>query len=485
MNYSSFLLSVLLIVLSVLSPTSQPRFPANTLPAESIAQAPAAETSGYWLEEAKGGSVLPGRKQYDTSLLSSLTTVSLSPSGRYIASVDRLAISLADRNAAGVPNSLGRMPDSIQLFARLGSTYVPYKTIPVDREAWLEVVSMLGGGSDLAWNEDETRCVISVKWGANSEINSALNNTHSNLFLLDIRDGAIQRLTDNTEPGDHCSLPVWTGDSSIRFLRTSLAGYTRNSICEIDLISGAETKTADLYDADGRICTVGQWQAVGQNIYYILESYSGGTGFYVSPIGGRAASARCLIDLMKDLRETKKHPYCKTFGQMDISADGRWACLTVSDMRALTLDFPTADNPQLPQSDPAKAVSLAIYKGQPWVPCHNVFLYDLAKGKLVNPFTGKALAPAKAVVTGACFAPDGQSLLCAVFGDGGAWSLADYTRTTFYQIDLGSLQAIRVFETELSSSVWFPEGMRWLPDDTLCIPTGNQPLNAVQLFDLR
>ena len=121
------------------------------------------------------------------------------------------------------------------------------------------------------------------------------------------------------------------------------------------------------------------------------------------------------------------------------------------------------------------------------MPCHNVFLYDLAAECLADPFTDAALSPDKAVVTAACFAPDGQSLLCAVFGDGQPWSVAEQTRTTFFQIDLADsdFDTDRVFETELASSLWFPEGMRWTRDNVLYIPTGKVPTNPVQILRLR
>ena len=75
----------------------------------------------------------------------------------------------------------------------------------------------------------------------------------------------------------------------------------------------------------------------------------------------------------------------------------------------------------------------------------------LAAECLADPFTDAALSPDRAVVTAACFAPDGQSLLCAVFGDGQPWSVAEQTRTTFFQIDLADsdFDTDRVFETEL------------------------------------
>ena len=88
------------------------------------------------------------------------------------------------------------------------------------------------------------------------------------------------------------------------------------------------------------------------------------------------------------------------------------------------------------------------------------------------------------IVTGACFSPDGQSLLCALFGDGGPWRMEDYTRTTFCRINLtdGHFTPERVFEAELASSMWFPGGIRWLASNVLCIPTEMPPINLVQMI---
>ncbi|MBQ6232014.1 MAG: hypothetical protein IJJ80_00735 [Clostridia bacterium] len=481
MSYSVWL-TVLLLIAAFNSPL--PLTPAPQAAEGNTIQQAAAEASGYWLGSFSEETV--GR--YDTSALrtdgANLTTVSVSPSGKYIAAVDRTSMSLEKRHAAGVGNPMGRLPEAICLFARQDDGYSLSRTIPVDAETQLELSSILGGGAAMAWNGDETRCVISYQWGAGSETNAYINNFHSNLYLLDLSDGSLRRLTDNSEACEHCVLPAWSGPDTVRYVRLSNRGGFMNVLCEIDLNTGRETKLADLYSAGGSISVVYDWQAVGERIYYIVDAYTGGTGFYVSPFGGREANARCLVNLMKELRETNRHPYCKTFSQMEISDDGRWACLTVTDQRVFTRDFPTADNPKNPQSDPAHAIS--VMTGLPWVPCHNVLLYDLSRMSLVDPFRDSALAPEKAVVTAACLAPDGQSMLCAVYGDGRPWSIAEETRTTFYQIDLGDgrFTANRVFETELASSLWFPEGIWWTADNCLHIPTGKAPANPVQILDL-
>ncbi|MBQ4434941.1 MAG: hypothetical protein II879_02505, partial [Clostridia bacterium] len=179
MSYSVWL-TVLLLIAAFNSPL--PLTPAPQAAEGNTIQQAAAEASGYWLGSFSEETV--GR--YDTSALrtdgANLTTVSVSPSGKYIAAVDRTSMSLEKRHAAGVGNPMGRLPEAICLFARQDDGYSLSRTIPVDAETQLELSSILGGGAAMAWNGDETRCVISYQWGAGSETNAYINNFHSNLY---------------------------------------------------------------------------------------------------------------------------------------------------------------------------------------------------------------------------------------------------------------------------------------------------------------
>ena len=482
MNLTVWLLAVLIAAGSAVSPAMRADL---RIPARVPVNAGAA---GFQLENAEDGRPVSLPVAFSTAALSAggaiLTTMSVSPSGQYIAAVDRSHLSTENRFAAGVANPFGRLPEAIYLFIRSGGQYTLWRTVPVDPQAQPELSSMLGGGCEMVWNEDETRAVIAAKWGAGSETMSYIMTTHSNLYLFDLNDGSLRRLTDSAETYDHRVLPAWSGDHTVRYLRTSLVGGdVRNVLREIDTAAGRDTRVADLYSAGGAVSVVYQWQTAGQSIYYILESLRGDSGFYMSPVGGLELQARCLVSIRADLRETNRQPYCSVFAQMALSADGRWACLTVSDRRVYNRDIPYADSADRPQADPAKAYSR---DGRPWVPCHDVFLVDLTRGRLADPFTDPRLSPTKTIVTGACFAPDGQSLLCAVFGDGGPWCIADNTRATFYQIDLadGRFPARRVFEAELYSSLLFPEGLRWSAAHDLWIPTGQPPAHPVQRLSL-
>lgn len=448
-----------------------------------------AEGSPYWPESVSeealhsaqwrmgsAGTGAPG--------LDSLSVLSVSPSGQYIAAANRITVNPKTRNAADVANPMGRLPDALYLYKRQGEGYQPYQTFPIDTEAQLELSSMLGGGSAFAWSEDEARVAIAGGWGVDSDIMAYAAKYHSNLYLLELADGTFRRLTQNSRPCEHCVLPRWEGSDAVRFVRISSDGDWHNALCEIQAETGAEEKLADLFNDGGRVTTLLSWQTLGEKIYYSVSSISDQGGFYVSPFGGAEGDARCLVNVASELVGTSRHPYCRSMGfyRVELSADGRWACLSVADQRVTNRDIPLADAAENPQSDPSNAVSTKT--GRPWVPCHNVFLYDLQAERLVDPFVDAALAPTKVIVSAACFAPDGQSLLCAVFGDGGPWTLADFTRTTFYQINLadGSFTPVRVLETELSSSLWLWSGFDWLSDNTLCIPTGMPPTYAVQLL---
>lgn len=446
----------------------------------------AAHAAGYWPAEVSEDQIRSVEWRFDPADLrvegmGDLTVLSVSPSGQYIAAADRSRHSPEHKNAADVANPLGRHPDAVCLFSRQDGHYRLDKTIPVDAETQLELSSLLGGGSEFAWSEDETRAVITGDWGPNSTSFISIH-FHSNLYLLEIADGSFRQLTRNSQANEHCVMPRWSGNDLVRYVRSSCENDWQNALCEMDVETGEEKKLADLYNAEGRACPVLCWQIADQRVYYTVDVVSFHSGFYASPLGGTEADARCLIDISSELVETNRHPYCRFLYPLEISPDGKWACIGALDLRVMTRDIPLTDDETFPQGDPANAIS--IRNGRPWVPCHNVFLYDLEAERLVDPFVDGALAPTNVIVTAACFAPDGQSLLCAVFGDGGPWKTSDCTRATFYQISLadGNFTAVRVFETELESSLWFPKGIRWQANNVLCIPTDVAPLYPVQMM---
>ena len=412
-----------------------------------------------------------------------VTVLSVSPSGQYIAAACVTPMNPEKRMAAEVSNPYGRLPDTIYLFLKEGEHYRLDKTIPIDTEAQLELSSILGGGSAFAWNEEETKVIITSDWGSNSSTINYIRNTHSNLYLLEIESGTFRRLTQNDQQCTHAVLVKWMGNDMIYYIAQGLSNDSLwyNTLCAIELKEGTENKIADLYSAEGSICPLFSWEISEQCVYYTVDAIYAQTGFFKSPIGGKEEDACCLIDLFADLRQTNRHPYCNRMElcAQGISSDGKWACLSLSDPRILNRDIPLADDPGNPQNDPANAVS--VINGQPWIPCHNILLYNLETEQLENPFTDESLHPDKVIVTGACFAPDGNALLCAVFGDGGPWTTSDYYRTTFYQISLidGNFTAVRVFETDAIESTGSFDGLRWLKSNILCIQTRIPPLNPV------
>ena len=441
-----------------------------------------AEASEYWPAEIPEDQVSSAAWRLDESDLQGLSVLSVSPSGRFIAVADRSSINPKTKNAAGVANPLGRLPGAIGLLERQGDHYQPYGVVSIDPEAQLELSSMIGGGCAMAWSPDETHVVLTGDWGPGSETMTYMVSAHTNLYLINLEGGDIRRLTENSQPLEHCVLPRWNGDDAVRYVRTSCEELWHNALCEMDLATGQETVLAELFSAEGRACPVFSWQVAREQLYYTVDAASlDYAGLYASPMGGGEADARCLVNIKSDLWDTDLQPYCR-YLMVEVSADERWACLNIIDQRVINRDIPLSDDPQHPQDDPSNAVSTV--NGRPWVPCHNVLLVDLESEQLVDPFADATLDPAKAIVTGACFAPDGQSLLCAVFGDGGPWTAADFDRTTFWQVGLadGSFPARRVFEAELAANHWFPKGFRWLEGNVLCIPTSVPPFNPVEML---
>ena len=465
---------------AVLAETAQPQDSAQS------------DVSDYWHADVPEDLITSTQWSFDPSEIyvegyGDLVTLSVSPSGQYIAATDSGLMDLPNKNAAGVYNPYGMLSEAIFLFSKEGDHYLLDETYPIDTESQLELSSMLGGSSTLSWNEDETCIIIESNWGIASPAMTHTTLVHSNLYLLNLSDGSFQCLTSNDDMCEHSVLAQWLDADTISYAQIYLTPdkLWRNEVHEISLTTGEDTKLADLYDAEGRVCPILSLQVCGDQIYYTVDAMGGvQTGFFKSPVGGSAADAQCLVDLTAELRDTQVHPYCRSMQlcQPGISADGKWACLILYDYRIVNKDIPLSDDPQNPQSDPANAIS--IMTKQPWVPCHNILLYDLEAEQLAEPFESEIFDPAKVIVTGACFAPDGKSLLCAVFGDGGPSTMADYNRVTFYQVDLtdGNYTSVRVYETELASGHWFYSGFSWLSQNILCIPTGTPPLYAVQLM---
>ena len=78
------------------------------------------------------------------------------------------------------------------------------------------------------------------------------------------------------------------------------------------------------------------------------------------------------------------------------------------------------------------------------------------------------------IVTAATFAPDGKSLLCAVFGESGIWTMDSFAETTLYQvrIDDFSFDSVRIFKTDVPAT---PTYVSWLKDNSVLIHSWDGP----------
>jgi len=266
------------------------------------------------------------------------------------------------------------------------------------------------------------------------------------------------------------------------FIRYEIDRDWVTTLMGMNLGTGVQETLADLSSPHGSPAPVFDYAVHGDRLYYVHADAQEASGFYVANLDGRLRAPVKLLDVRR-MREDGTHPYMASLMSVQISSDGRWACLSVVDQRLMARDIPFADDPESPQPDPRSATSLV--SGLPWVPCHNVILYDLENNEIVDPFIERALQPHMVIVTGATFAPDGRSLLCAVLGDGGDWRMFSFfDETTLYQIRLddGSFDAIRVFQTDLPTSQ-LPEIITWLESDSILIRSmsGIPPLNPVQI----
>jgi len=142
----------------------------------------------------------------------------------------------------------------------------------------------------------------------------------------------------------------------------------------MNLSTGRAEKLSDLSD-DGRIVFISDYAIVGETAYYCNSSgFQENMGFYSVKLDGGTSTPRQLISTL-EMREDGSHPYTTGLYSVEVSPDGRWACLSVMDMRVRQRDIPFADDMSMPQPDPNAAVS--VVTGLPWVPCHNTILFIL------------------------------------------------------------------------------------------------------------
>jgi hypothetical protein len=435
--------------------------------------------------------------------------LSVSPSGRHILTAERLSIDIASRFASGIPNHMGRQVAYISVYTERNGVYALTSRIDIGSEAdpALNDTLAVSDINSIAWSGDETRALISVGL---TTARQYFSHTHSDVFLADFTNQTFENLTGNAWSGNlgdgtpHNLSPQWADRDNIRFIR-----YEPNehrdyviSLMGMDLSTGRQELLSDLSDG-GRFTLVFDYAIHGDLVYFTTIGSLDSSGFLSSRLdGGRTPPTR-LVSVI-NLRENNIHGYMTGFASVEISQDGRWACLTAMDPRLYARDIPFADGINvarmlldsnasqqeleeaaltLSQPDPGSAVSMVTRL--PWIPCHNVFLYDLRNDELVNPFTAAALQPVTVIVTAATFAPDGRSLLCAVLGDGGEWTVEGFfAETTFYQVRLddGSFDAVRIFRTDMTA-IALPESLTWLGNNSVLIRPfyGAPPFEPVQI----
>ena len=379
--------------------------------------------------------------------------LSVSPSGKHILTVDSGELDLSMRLQTG-KNELGWMLNYISLYSYQTGGLTLAARIDFDASEDPELNDTLAtcGEDGVAWSEDETRVLLTP---GISGIRNYFRMADADVFLIDFAERSVENLTGDPERliDDYKDItPRWNENNTAFFIRYALADYTEITLMKIDIETGELTEMADL-SYEGLPSLVYGYNVSGDVVYYIQ-----GGGFYMTNLAGGSGTPVCLLELPQN-RDGGIHPYANQFLSMHVSPDGRWACLTVQDMRLPARDIPIADDPMLPQPDPNSAISSVT--GEKWVPCHNILLFNLIDNKLVDPFTDARLKPDAAIATAAAFAPDSGSMLCAVFGDGGIWTADSFSQTSLYQIriDDSSFDAMRVYTTETD---FIPESLSWL-----------------------
>ena len=438
------------------------------------------EASQYWLSQPPDAEVIEtalwdlsadGDLDFDTDGF----ILSVSPSGNniLIASID-LSPNLQNTRPG---NTLGKEANYIALYTKEYGSFVPIERIYIDNISgyrWNDVV-ISGDETGIAWSEDETRLLFSA--GKTTPPANILSG-FSSIFLVDFNKQSVEDLTSGhleaislSEGGHSDYLPQWLDNYNISFIRYKLNTEETliTSIVRMDIYTGSQKVLADL-STGCPSSLVSDYTIHGDYVYF--SSFGGDiqkNGFLSAELAGTESTPTLLLSFMELLDDY--HMGVNHFTSAEVSYDGRWALLTILDRRILMRDFPLADCPENPQSDPSSAISMVT--GRPWTPFHNVILFDLYNNTIVDPFINSGLIPTKVVVTAATFAPDGKSLLCIVFGDSDMWTLASFAETSVWQVCLADnpLEAIRVFRrdiSEYSSSILLTR-ISWLDNDLLWI----------------
>jgi len=374
--------------------------------------------------------------------------LSVSPSGRYFLIVDAAKnYDIVERRPG---NPIGSAARHVSQYTYQDGRFIRISRIninPTTDPMWNDIV-ISSDSISVVWSPDESRILIAHSTMENRNIHN-LRNMSANIYLINFACGYAVNLTgwhyvsEGMGDGGYLDfLPRWIDDSSFHFVRYKTDEYT----WIIHLMSmNAETKNIEFLtdlSAYGRVALVLDYVIHGDAIYFsrfdVGDIHAGishhdVSGFYVASLDGEYAKPNLLVSIVN----MNMHRFSNDIIRVQVSQDGRWALLTVSDTRFLVADIPLADGydlPYGPQPDPNEAMSI-VFRDK-WIPHHGVVLYDLYKNEIVNPFIDKQLRPDVVIVTGATFAPDGNSLLFSVFGSGGPWVWESFNTSTLYQVRL-------------------------------------------------
>ncbi|MCL2854457.1 MAG: hypothetical protein FWE21_02435 [Defluviitaleaceae bacterium] len=399
--------------------------------------------------------------------------LSVSPSGNNIlvAKVNPLA-NLLNRRPG---NPLGREVEHISLYSKNeNGRLVLTGRIYIDTSGGYSWNDIIAGGDEtsVAWGRDENRLLLT---GSKSDVRNfnQLMSGFSSVFLIDFNKQAVEDLTGghfepiNLSDGGHSDhLPQWLDDYNISFVRYKLDSDESfvTSLMDMNLNTRNQNVLANL-SVDGILSLVTDYSIHENRIYFVNTAGDfDKTGFLFAELNRGGNSPTLLLSF----EELEMQPRTNTFTSVEVSSDGRWALLTILDQRVFTRDIPLADLPEYPQPDPGSAVSMMTRL--PWIPYHNVILFDLHNGRIVDPFISSALRPTEVIVTAATFAPDGKALICTVFGDDEAWTMASFGELSLWQINIENsyFESMRMFRTEVEESIAITR-VSWLDNDLLWI----------------
>ena len=396
--------------------------------------------------------------------------LSISPSGNHILIADVGFPDLTNRRDS---NSLGREAEYLALYSKEDGQFNLVERIDIEIAPgyrWNDIV-VSADEANVAWSEDETQLLLTAG-KTNAFHPSFLMSGFSSVFLVDFDQGIVEDLTSyHSEPvllieGGHTDfLPQWSDNDMISFVRYTLDAEGRlvTHLVRMNLLTGEEELIADL-SIDDPSALISDYIIHEEVVYFTTSgSFLDENGFFFIDLTREEITPNLLISGM-DIHGNR-------FISIEISTDKRWALLTILDNRILAMDIPLADDPNHPQPDPGSAVSPRT--GLPWIPHHNVILFDLYDHTVVDPFTDSVLRPTEVIVTAATFAPDGRSLLCTVFGDGDVWTLASFEETSVWQVNLedDSFEARRISRTEFELSLAITE-ISWLANHLLWVRPG-------------